>query len=95
MILGALIQHWLCYRRYPESRCIPLFRFYERDADMSEVNEATIAEHARELCERDGFVWEFTYKPEPNRPQRPLTEQQKQEYLARARTELCPERGAA
>jgi hypothetical protein len=26
MILGALIQHWLCYRRYPESRCITLFQ---------------------------------------------------------------------
>jgi len=24
-IPGALIQHWLCYRRYPESRCITLF----------------------------------------------------------------------
>jgi hypothetical protein len=25
MVLGALIQHWLCYQRYPESRCISLF----------------------------------------------------------------------
>jgi hypothetical protein len=24
--LGPLIEHWLCYRRYPETRCITLFQ---------------------------------------------------------------------
>jgi hypothetical protein len=26
ILLGALIQYWLCYRRYPESRCIVLLQ---------------------------------------------------------------------
>ena len=52
------------------------------------ANEATILERAKKLCERDGFVWELMYKPEPNRPQRPLNERQQEEYLARARAEF-------
>ena len=54
------------------------------------ANEATILERAKKLCEQDGFVWEWTFKPEPSRPQRALSEQQQAEYLARARAELCP-----
>jgi hypothetical protein len=34
MIPGALIQHWLCYRRYPESRCITLFQSDEQVAAL-------------------------------------------------------------
>jgi hypothetical protein len=59
------------------------------------VDEAAIQKRANKLCEQDGFVWELTYKPEPNRPQRPLNERQQQEYLARARAELCQEHGEA
>ena len=43
---------------------------------------------ARELCERDGFVWEPTYKPEPNKPQRLVSDEQRLEYMQRARAEL-------
>jgi hypothetical protein len=53
------------------------------------VNEATILERAKKLCEQDGFVWEWTFKPEPNGPQRRLSERQQEEYLARARAELA------
>ena len=42
---------------------------------------------ARELCERDGFVWEPTYKPEPNTPQRLVSDEQRLGYMQRARAE--------
>jgi hypothetical protein len=41
MILGALIQHWLCYRRYPESRCITLFKSPEQVAAPHEIDAAS------------------------------------------------------
>jgi hypothetical protein len=34
MILGALIQHWLCYRWYPESRYIAPFQRDKQVADL-------------------------------------------------------------
>lgn len=48
---------------------------------------------ARELCERDGFVWELTYKPEPNTPQRLVNDEQRLEYMQRARAELRKDAG--
>ena len=48
---------------------------------------------ARELCERDGFVWELTYKPEPNKPQRLVSDEQRLEYMQRARAELRKDDG--
>jgi hypothetical protein len=35
------------------------------------------------------FVWEWTFKPEPNGPQRCLSERQQEEYLASARAKLA------
>jgi hypothetical protein len=52
------------------------------------ATEAMVLKRAEKLCERDGFVWELAYKPEPNLPQRPLSAQQQEEYLAKARAEL-------
>ena len=48
---------------------------------------------ARELCEHDGFVWELTYKPEPNKPQRLVSDEQRLEYMQRARAELRKDGG--
>ena len=39
-IPGAMIQHWLCYRRYPESRCIALFESPEQVAAPHEIDTA-------------------------------------------------------
>jgi hypothetical protein len=62
-------------------------------AKMPEVDKTAILKRANELCEQDGFVWELTYKPEPNLPRRPLNERQRQEYLARAEAEVSREGG--
>jgi len=44
MILGALIQHWLCYWRYPDSRCITLF--HSPDAASRKSEAVTISNPA-------------------------------------------------
>lgn len=59
------------------------------------VNERAIEKRAREFARQDGFVWELTYKPKPNLPQRPASEEQRRAYLERARTELWQKTGNA
>jgi hypothetical protein len=56
---------------------------------MSDIAETAILKRANEFCEQDGLVWEFIFKPEPNKPQRLASEWQRQQYLQRARAELC------
>jgi hypothetical protein len=45
-----MIQHWLCYRRYPESRCITLFQSDEQVAAPQE-SEALAAKGLLEIEE--------------------------------------------
>jgi hypothetical protein len=47
MVLGALIQHWLCYRRFPESRCITLFRSDEQVTLESDAPTTSIGKSAK------------------------------------------------
>ncbi len=58
---------------------------------MPESDKVSVEGRAKELCEQDGFVWELAYKPEPNRPPRLVSEERRQEYLARAQAEHSQE----
>jgi hypothetical protein len=55
---------------------------------MPDIDEASVLKRAKELCEQDGYVWELTFKTEPNRPQRLASDKLRQEYLLRARAQL-------
>ena len=55
------------------------------------TDQAAILKRAKELCEQDGFAWELDYAPptgEPIIPRVTLSEEARQQYLARARAEL-------
>ena len=67
---------------------------------MAEPNEAAVLKLAKAAAERDGFTWEFNFGSPgavgiPLRGQHFLSEERRQEYLARARAELCKETGDA
>jgi len=69
----------------------------QRGDDMA-TDEAAIVKRARELCKQDGFAWDLEYEhpsAEPVIPGIILSEESRQQYLARARAELTsPDRGA-
>jgi hypothetical protein len=54
---------------------------------MPEPDDAAVLERAKELAERDGFVWELSCTPKPNKLERFPSEQRRQDYLAQARAE--------
>jgi len=59
---------------------------------MPEPDETAVEKQAIELAEKDGFAWQLDFKPviprAPIRPQRFLSDDRRQEYLARARAPL-------
>jgi hypothetical protein len=55
------------------------------------MDEVAVLKRAKELCEQDGYAWELDYSPptaEPIIPKVTLSEEARQQYLARARAEL-------
>jgi hypothetical protein len=67
---------------------------------MAELDEAVVLGHAKALAAQDGFTWEIDF----NSPREGgtsfrglhfLSEERRQEYLARARAELLQETGDA
>jgi hypothetical protein len=65
---------------------------------MAEPNEAAVLKLAKAAAERDGFTWEFNFGSRgavgiPLRGQHFLSEERRQEYLARSRAELRKETG--
>jgi hypothetical protein len=68
---------------------------------MPKVNETAILERAKKLCKQDGLEWDFEWKlplPGPYNPyrvvpRRVLKEEEREEYLARARKELLNQHG--
>ena len=59
---------------------------------MSGPDAAAVMKRARELADRDGFAWELSDRPEPNKLERFPSVARRQEYLTRARAELLSER---
>jgi hypothetical protein len=60
---------------------------------MAKPDEVEVLKRAKELCEQDGFTWEFNFgspsaQRTPLKGQRFLSEDRRREYLARARAEL-------
>jgi hypothetical protein len=64
---------------------------------MSEPDHVAVMKRAKELCAQDGFAWwEITSAVGPNPSQRLVSDDRRQEYMARARDQLRGERlGAA
>lgn len=65
---------------------------------MPELDEAAILRRAKELCERDGNLWEAearSYQFGAPMRGRILDDTDRADYLARARQELKQERGNA
>ena len=65
---------------------------------MAEIDEAVVLSHGKALAAQDGFTWEIDF----DRPREGmasfrglhfLSEERRQEYLARARAELLQETG--
>ena len=51
------------------------------------TDQAAILKRAKELCEQDGFAWDLDYARPTGEPVS-LTEEARQQYLARARAQL-------
>jgi len=63
---------------------------------MVEIDEAEVLKLAKALAAQDGFTWEFDLAgPAGPRGQHFLSEDRRQEYLARAREQLTREKGDA
>jgi hypothetical protein len=63
---------------------------------MVELDEAEVLRLAKALAAQDGFTWEFDLAgPAGPRGQHFLSEDRRQEYLARARDEMRKESGDA
>ena len=66
----------------------------EKGWESLTVNQkiAAVEKRAQQLCERDGYVWDINFNPMVRGAkisgQPPLTDEQREEYLARARAEL-------
>jgi len=63
---------------------------------MAEISEDVVQKRAKEYAERDGFAWELEYRgPKPYEPiqlrGKFLSDEQRQQYLDRARAELQKE----
>ena len=68
----------------------------QTDWQMSEPDHVVVMKRAKELCAQDGFVWwELAYEAEPNPLRRQVSDNRRQEYMARARDQLRRERLAA
>jgi hypothetical protein len=67
---------------------------------MADIDDAAVLIHGKALAARDGFTWEIDFNsPREGRTSfrglHFLSEKRRQEYLARARTELREETGDA
>jgi hypothetical protein len=65
---------------------------------MAEIDKATVLAHGKALAAQDGFTWEIDFNSPPEgrpsfRGMHFLSEERRQEYLARARAELLQEMG--
>ena len=65
---------------------------------MAEIDDATVLAHGQALAAQDGFTWEIDFNSPPEgrpsfRGMHFLSEERRQEYLARARAELLQEMG--
>ena len=62
---------------------------------MAKLDDAAVLTRAKALAERDGFTWELNFRPmvpgSKIELQRYLSDDLRQQYLIRARTELQKE----
>jgi hypothetical protein len=64
-----------------------------KGASMAEIDEAAVLTRGKALAARDGFTWEIDFNSPPEgrasfRGMHFLSEERRQEYLARAHDEL-------
>jgi len=67
---------------------------------VAEIDEATVLNRGKALAAQDGFTWEIDFNAPPEgrasfRGMHFLSEERRQEYLARARAELLQKTGDA